>query len=57
MITGKSKQPIMFVLLTPREIQYTPVAVEAAKINNPKKPETRKTIIIKTIKVNSQSKV
>ena len=47
----------MFVLLTPREIQYTPVAVEAAKTNNPKKPETRKTIIIKIIKVNSQSKV
>ena len=57
MITGNNKQPIMFVLLTPSEIQYIPVAVEAAKISKPHQPETIKTIIIKTIKVNSQSKV
>ena len=41
----------MFVLLTFSEMQYIPVRVETTKIIKPRKPETRKTIRIKIIKV------
>ena len=47
----------MFVLLTPREIQYIPVKVETINMINPQKFETSKTITAKIIKVINERKV
>ena len=41
----------MFVLRTPKPIEYIPVKVDAVRIARPIKPETRYMINIKIIKV------
>ena len=53
---GNNKHPIMFVLLTPKRIEYIPVAVERRKRINPKGPETRKTRTTSKRRVKSVKK-
>ena len=43
---GKRRQPIIFVLFTPEEIQKIPVNAEIIKTRKPKKPEIRNVIIV-----------
>ena len=51
MIIGIIKQPIIFVFLTSKDIEYIPNNVEIAKIQIPNNLETPKIIAITIVRV------